>query len=147
MFERSLCPFFPLPPFGSSRDNVDRPPFQTLSEKSGTREAPYSVFLFTPEYILRRISHSVEVYRVCDTRVTVCTMKAYILGALSLVLFAQKSVQEDTPAQKACTALHQKYPELTAYGLDPRYSTANTGMFLLLYLRYGILVANMTGME
>ena len=63
-------------------------------------------------------------------------MKAYILSALSLVLFAQKSVQEDSPAQKACTALRQKYPELTAYGLDPRYSTANTGMFLLLYLRY-----------
>ena len=59
-------------------------------------------------------------------------MKSYILSALSLVLFAQKSIQEDSPAQKACTALHQKYPELTAYGLDPRYSKANTGMLLFI---------------
>lgn len=52
-------------------------------------------------------------------------MKAAV--ALSLLLFAQNSLQDDSPAQKACKALQDKYPKLTAYDLDPRYIEANTG--------------------
>lgn len=54
-------------------------------------------------------------------------MKAAI--ALSLLLLAQNSLQDDSPAQKACKALHEKYPKSTAYGLDPAYTEANTGAF------------------
>lgn len=53
--------------------------------------------------------------------------------ALSLLLFAQKSLQDDSPAKKACKALYEKYPELTAYGLDPTYIEANTGAFPLMW--------------
>ena len=55
-------------------------------------------------------------------------MKAVIALSL-LLLFAQNSLQDDSPAQKACKALHEKYPKLTAYGLDHAYIEANTGTF------------------
>lgn len=54
-------------------------------------------------------------------------MKPQIVSVVSLLLFAQKSLQDDSPAQKACKALEDKYPKLTAYGLDPTYIKANTG--------------------
>lgn len=48
--------------------------------------------------------------------------------ALSLLLLAQRSVQEDSPAQRACKALQEKYTNVTAYSLEPVYENANTGM-------------------
>lgn len=62
----------------------------------------------------------------CDNPATL-RMKAAI--AFSLLFFAQNSLQDDSPAQNACKALHEKYPKLTAYGLDPTYIKANTGAF------------------
>lgn len=51
-----------------------------------------------------------------------------VLCALSLLLLAQRSVQEDSPAQRACKALQEKYPKVTTYSLEPVYENANTGM-------------------
>lgn len=55
-------------------------------------------------------------------------MKSSLVSVLSLALCVQSSLQaDDSPAAKACAALEQKYPKLTAKGLDSRYIKANTG--------------------
>lgn len=56
-------------------------------------------------------------------------MRTSLASALSLLLLVQNSLQDDSPADKACKALQEKYPKLTAHGLDPRYAKANTGMY------------------
>lgn len=59
-------------------------------------------------------------------------MKTSLASALSLLLLVQNSLQ-DSPADKACKALQEKYPKLTAHGLDPRYAKANTGMHFFFF--------------
>ena len=70
-------------------------------------------------------------------------MKTSLGSALSLLLLVQNSLQDDSPADKACKALQEKYPKLTAHGLDPRYAKANTGMQFFSFFAFFVFVLRM----
>lgn len=70
-------------------------------------------------------------------------MKTSLVSVLSLLLCVQGSLQaDDSPAAKGCDALEQKYPKLTAKGLDPRYIKSNTGKYFSMPLYWIQCVLN-----
>jgi len=105
---------------------VNSPPM-SITPFGNTKHVKVYLGLGLTRLFMRNVfsGEGILVYDIPATR----RMKAVV--ALALLLFAQNSLQDDSPAKKACKALQDKYPKLTAYGLDSRYIAANTGPFPL----------------